>query len=189
VVRDARLMRPIDGSHSSSRDALIARLRSADSSERDGASSPPVDLRKMAYVETDHPSTLAAYLPGVDSGSAAVPTPPDDVVSVHEKSPACTVVNARLRRPGLLVLADRFDPGWRLTIDGRPATILRANLLMRAAAVDAGSHTLVFTYKPASVQLGAWLSLTGLACVVGLILGARRQRPGNIRVTKTDSDA
>jgi uncharacterized membrane protein YfhO len=86
------------------------------------------------------------------------------------------VVEATLRRPGLVVLADTFDPGWRLTIDGRPAPILRANLLMRAAAVDAGSHTLVYTYEPTSVRIGAWTSLAGLVVLAGLAAWSR-QRP------------
>ena len=122
-----------------------------------------------------HPSALAAYLPG------DVPRPPRFIespvgdVAVREEAPTRTVIEASLRRPGLVVLADRFESGWRLTIDGRPAPILRANLLMRAAAVAAGSHTLVFTYRPASVRLGAWISLAGLVAFGGLAIRARGQ--------------
>ena len=78
---------------------------------------------------------------------------------------------ATLESPGLVVLADTFYPGWRLTIDGRPASILRANRLMRAAAVPAGTHSLVYTYAPLSVSLGAALSA---AALVALLLVARR---------------
>ena len=92
-----------------------------------------------------------------------------------EPAPDRVAIEVTLQRPGIVVLADIFDPGWRLSIDGRPAPILRANLLMRAAAVAAGSHTLVFTYRPASVRIGAWISLSGLAALAGLAAWASRR--------------
>ena len=91
----------------------------------------------MAYIETDDPAALAPYLPGHD------PTSPsrgsrgrDRGIARPASSSTCD-----LQRPGIVVLADAFERGWRLTIDGRPAPILRANLLMRAAAVSAGDHS------------------------------------------------
>jgi hypothetical protein len=50
-----------------------------------------------------------------------------------------------------------------LTVDGRPAEILRANHLMRGVALDAGTHGLVFRYEPGSFRIGLVLSALGLA--------------------------
>ena len=47
-------------------------------------------------------------------------------------------LTAHLSEPGLVVLADVFYPGWRLSIDGKEAEILRVNRMMRGAAVEAG---------------------------------------------------
>jgi len=157
VVHEARPIQPLDGSQPGSGDALRARLRRGDSPTQAD------DLRSIAYVETDRPESLAPFRPGG-------PTDPAETVTVRYDSPIHVVLQARLRRPGILVLADVFDPGWHLTIDGRPAPIFRANLLMRAATVAAGPHTLVYRYEPASVRLGAWGSLSGLAALAGLAL-------------------
>ena len=54
----------------------------------------------------------------------------------------------------MVVLADVYYPGWELTIDGQSAEILRVNRMMRGAAVAAGSHLLVYTYRPRSFRLG-----------------------------------
>jgi uncharacterized membrane protein YfhO len=94
-------------------------------------------------------------------------------VSVRYEGPNRVVLEARLQRPGLIILADIFAPGWRLSVDGRPAPILRTNLLMRGAAVDRGRHTLTYTYEPASVRIGVSVSAAGLLALAGLVVWAR----------------
>jgi hypothetical protein len=70
--------------------------------------------------------------------------------------------------PGYLVLADAWYPGWEALMDGEPVAIRRADVLFRAVAVETGVHHVVFTYRPASLRFGVWLSLA--AAVVLLVL-------------------
>jgi hypothetical protein len=173
VVHDARPIQPLDRSQPGSRDALIARLRRGD------VPTQTDELRSVAYVETDRPESLAPYRPGG-------PTDPSEAVTIRYEAPTRVVLQARLRRPGILVLADAFDSGWHLTLDGRPAPIFRSNLLMRAATVTAGSHALVYTYEPASVRRGAWASLAGLVALAGLsVLAYHRGQARPSRWTAT----
>jgi hypothetical protein len=80
--------------------------------------------------------------------------------------------------PGFVVLADAFDPGWRATIDGRPAPVRRANVAFRAVEVPNGRHRVEMVYRPRSVAIGLSLSLAALIGTgVGLGLGVRRGRP------------
>jgi hypothetical protein len=51
-------------------------------------------------------------------------------------------LSAWLDSLGLVILADPYYPGWRLTFDGETEPIYRANRLMRASPVLAGEHTL-----------------------------------------------
>ncbi len=77
--------------------------------------------------------------------------------------------------PGYLVLTDTYYPGWRATVDGSPAAILRADLMFRAVELTPGAHTIEFHYDPISVRIGFWIS--GIAILVlgiGLIF-LRRQ--------------
>jgi hypothetical protein len=168
VVHDARLIRPQDGEQPT-RDTLLERLRFADPLARSLPAMPAVDLRDTAYIETDDPAALSYFLPGAATDEA-------ETVTVRYNGPSRVVLDARLRRPGIIVLADVLDDGWQLDIDGKPSQVLRANLLMRGAAVTAGTHTLVYTYRPASVRLGAWVSGAGLVTLIGLAVWAYPRR-------------
>jgi hypothetical protein len=49
---------------------------------------------------------------------------------------------------GILVLTDKFDPFWKVRVDGAPAELLRCNYLMRGVRVAAGHHKVEFIYRP-----------------------------------------
>ena len=70
--------------------------------------------------------------------------------------------------PALLLLADMMAPGWSVEVDGEPAEILTADLVLRAVALDRGDHDVVFRYRDPSVQTGLILTLVGLAVLAGL---------------------
>ena len=120
------------------------------------------DLRRVAWVEPEDPSVLIGYAPG------GAPTA-NEGVEVVSHEPQRVVLRAALQRPGLVVLADAHYPGWRLTIDGEPAEIIRTNRMMRGAAVGGGTHELVYTYEPDSFRVGCIGTGIGLAAMVGLL--------------------
>jgi hypothetical protein len=64
-----------------------------------------------------------------------------------------------LHAPGYLVLSDAWYPGWKATVDGERAAIERANVHFRAVYLDEGTHTVRFTYRPASYPIGLGISL------------------------------
>ncbi|MDH7485792.1 MAG: YfhO family protein [Anaerolineae bacterium] len=90
--------------------------------------------------------------------------PQSAFVQVYE--PERVVVRAALAEPGYLVLSDTYYPGWQAWVDGQPAAILRANLLFRAVALEAGEHVVEFRYRPASLRWGVGISLAALAVLL-----------------------
>jgi hypothetical protein len=63
---------------------------------------------------------------------------------------------------GYLVLSDNYFPGWQVWVDGKPASILRANYLVRAVALEPGEHEIVFRYRPWSWRIGKTISLISI---------------------------
>lgn len=113
------------------------------------------DPKTLAWVETDDLSAFARFQTPSVYDPAENPR-----FSLYE--PQRIEMTVDLKRPGLVILADVYYPGWKLTIDGQPSKIYRTNRMMRGALVEAGRHTLVYTYEPDSFRNGALLSFLGL---------------------------
>jgi hypothetical protein len=73
---------------------------------------------------------------------------------------------------GYLVTRDSYARGWRATVDGRPAPVLRANGKHRAVPVAEGRHEIVLRYHPPGLAPG--LALTATSFLIGLVLVTRR---------------
>ncbi len=71
---------------------------------------------------------------------------------------------------GYVYIAQPFYPGWKATLDGQPAPILRANTAFMAVPVGPGKHTLRLEYQPESFRKGAWTSAAAL--LMALVLAA-----------------
>ncbi|MBN1528594.1 MAG: YfhO family protein [Thermoleophilaceae bacterium] len=103
--------------------------------------------------------------------------PPEPTVAeVREESDTDVFVTVRAKQRGQLILLDTYYPGWRATVDGRPAEIRPANTAFRAVSVPAGEHLVRFTYGPASVAGGLMLSVASLLLIAAAIFLGRRRR-------------
>ncbi len=128
------------------------------------------DPRRLAWIDSEDRLNLRQFL----SGKPPLPT---ETVQVSYPTPRQAVLKARLESPGMVVLADTYYPGWKLSIDGKPAPIYKVNRVMRGAAVEAGRHTLVFRYDPGSFRLGWRITMGGLVAAVLLaVLSGLRPR-------------
>jgi hypothetical protein len=109
--------------------------------------------------------------PGIDPTGA---TP--GRATYRQRGPQASDVTVDSGSPSLLLVRNVWDPGWRATIDGRPAPVLVADYLLQGIAVPAGRHTVELRYDDPWVGyglLGSAMTLAGLA----LLAFALRRRP------------
>ncbi|MSU34266.1 MAG: hypothetical protein EXS36_03985 [Pedosphaera sp.] len=136
--------------------AVLSRLR-------DSAFDP------AAAVVLPGSSRLTARTNGT-TGTAAIRSYRSDRLVISAESPS----------PGVLLLNDRWDPNWNVTVDGKPSRLLRANHLMRGVEVPAGSHEVIFELHPPLTSL--WISLSALFAALALFgivsVNAHRDRTG-----------
>jgi hypothetical protein len=118
----------------------------------DGRSFDPAQI---ALVE-NHPSQKFPALQPTDI--AKVVTIVDTQVKIQTQTAATAV----------LILSDVDYPGWQVTIDGQPATLLPVNYVQRGVQIPAGSHLVQFAFRPRIFHIGAGMSL-GTLCLVILV--------------------
>jgi hypothetical protein len=155
VVHEGRSLPVLDGLTRAERSGPIQdMLYSADTIWNDSA-MPVHDPHRLIWIDLDQQLALRGFLNGQS------PTP-RETVKVSYPRPDRVEIEAKLDAPGVVVLADSFYPGWKLTIDGQPAPIHRVNRMMRGAPVDVGRHQLVYSFDPVSFKVGRLLSMAGL---------------------------
>ncbi len=86
---------------------------------------------------------------------------------ISASKPDYVRVDAQLAHPAFVVLVETYDPGWRATVDGAAAPLLRANAAFRAVHVPAGPHVVEFRYRPPSVVAGGAVSILALVALLG----------------------
>lgn len=96
--------------------------------------------------------------------------PAGSVLADVEYSGNQVIINTKKQDSGFLVLADTFDHGWKLTIDGISSKIYQVNGALRGVVVPPGTHRLVMTYLPDSFVLGVKITLISLLLLVILTI-------------------
>ncbi|MGO8700150.1 MAG: YfhO family protein [Limisphaerales bacterium] len=114
----------------------------------------------VAYVQT------SVALPGNCVGQA----------QITSETPSHIVASVQMQTPGLIVLADRWDPGWRASWNGQPVNILQVNYALRGVVIPSGSGTLEFTYRPGSLILGLWMAGFAVVVLAGLATQCHRSK-------------
>ena len=100
----------------------------------------------------------------VDSAPLAAPTRRPGAVRIASYRHTEVTVEATSPDGGYVVLNDIWQPWWTAEVDGRPAKLLRANVLFRAVMVPPGRHTVRFVFRPVAGALAEagrrWLGPT-----------------------------
>jgi len=95
---------------------------------------PAVDLRSTVLLEEPPPAPAAPRR----AGSVRIVRYGNTEIVLQTDSPD----------GGWAVLNDVWHPWWRAEVDGRPAPVLRANVLFRAVAVPPGQHEVRLRFRP-----------------------------------------
>ncbi len=121
-----------------------------------------VDLRQVALVETP-----LAFTGGPGDGLAGR-------VQFVTNDPEHLVLQVDAPERGFLFLSDQYFPGWRATVDGKAAEIVRANYAFRLVEVPRGASVVELRYSPASVWVGMAVSAITIAVVAFVLWRTRR---------------
>ncbi len=145
--------------------------------------SPQFDPTIQTVVEVDSRDPLPAK---ETTSPDARPQTRESATIVADKRNLVTVETDN-PEDGLLVLSDNYYPGWKATVDGAPAGILRANHTMRAVKVPAGRHLVSFRFIPAAFFVSMYVSIAAaVLTLAALILSVFLRGRGNSHDIRQD---
>jgi hypothetical protein len=118
-------------------------------------------------------STPAAGLPALATNGNS------DSVEFKSYQTKHIVFAATNSAPSVLLLNDKFDPQWNVTVDGKPAELLRCNYLMRGVYLPtAGQHMVEFNFTLPHRPLYVTLAAIGLGMLLcGFLFYSGRRNP------------
>lgn len=138
-----------------------------DQATLDRLAAPAFDPEASVIVA----DTIPAPAPGATNASVA----PVEIVNYE---PRKVEMRTQADAPTVLLLNSRYDPNWKVRIDGNPAPLLRCNFIMQGAQIPAGQHEVTFYFDPPA--RGFWLMfgcvVFGLALCGFLLFAEKRKK-------------
>lgn len=131
------------------------------------STSSPETLDHLASPDFDALNTVILAAAAGSSPAVSGSAPAGQVEIIH-RDPNSVTLRAQLKRPAYVVLLDRFDPNWQATLDGHPASVLRANQIFRAVYAGVGLHEIRFAYRQRGFRLGVIISFLTLVTLAVL---------------------
>ena len=98
--------------------------------------NPAFDPSQTVLVAGDIP---APPPPGPTAGTGAV--------AITSYAPKRIALAADINTPCVLLMADRYNPKWNVTVDGKPDQVLRCNFVERGVYLTPGKHEVVFNFS------------------------------------------
>ncbi len=116
-----------------------------------------------------------AWLQGRAGESLTAPVVLSKGVTELGRTENAVTLRVSARRESVLLLDQVYDPGWTADVDGRPVALQRADDVLTALDLPAGTHTVSLVYAPFSFALGGAATLLGyLILLVSALTYLRR---------------
>lgn len=119
-------------------------------------------------ISKDFDPSSVAYIDGSGATNDTASTNFIGAVRITEYRPKHIEMMASNNLPSLLVYNDKYTPTWKVTVDGKPSPLYRANFIMRGVLLPAGNHSIVMNYQPSLKPL--YISLLGIGVGLALLL-------------------
>ncbi|MEI6539752.1 MAG: YfhO family protein, partial [Planctomycetota bacterium] len=123
-------------------------------------------LRDWDFDPTQRAFTLESTTDIPDGGRGSV-----ELIS---DNPQFMSLTATMETAGLVVIGDRFDDGWKVSVDGAPAELHCVNHVLRGVAISKGSHAIELRYIPAAFVLGVRLFLAAAVILLAMLVWSCR---------------
>jgi hypothetical protein len=151
---------------------FVRELRAVQNPDAEMAALTSLDTKHVAVVDvTKFPSVKPATYADSSGTIALTDYAPDALTYRYTAAQPSTVVFSEIY----------YADGWQAFLDGKEVPHFRADFVLRALQVPAGSHEIKFVFEPKEYKVGNTVSLVSslgvlLAVVAAGVFGSRRQK-------------
>lgn len=150
---------------------FVDRINYVDNANAEIDAIGKIDLRHEAVADSKFKDALGE--PAAHQSTA--------VVTLKKYEPNELTYTVESQKGGIVVFSEIYYPGWTAIVDGADTPVGRVNYILRAINVKPGKHTVVLTFKPASVkntETAAYVAylLLVLAIAAGVFFEMKRRK-------------
>lgn len=135
---------------------FIDRLTYVDNANKEIDSVGKIDLRHEAVADKKFTEQLGT----------AVPQGSNSTVSITSYEPNELKYDVKSDKGGIIVFSEVYYPGWTATVDGKSVEVGRVNYILRAIRVAPGSHKVVLTFRPTTINVTETIAYVGYALLL-----------------------
>lgn len=123
-----------------------------------------INPKQKAVVDERFAAQLDGFTPQPDSTAT---------IALSSYRPNQLVYTSQAQTDQVAVFSEiYYQPGWKATIDGKPADHFRADWILRAMRIPAGEHEIVFEFKPEGYILAANIEAYSSFLILILLIAA-----------------
>ncbi|MDO5523704.1 MAG: YfhO family protein [Bacteroidia bacterium] len=150
---------PVENPYAMGNAWFVDDIRFVDNADEEIDALTEIDLHTQAVADKKYAPVLAGFsVSPADSASTIRLTDYDSNFIAY-------AVDAK--KDELAVFSEIYYPkGWKITIDGQPAEMLRANYTLRALPLPAGTHTVEFRFEPTSIKVTDTVAFAALVIML-----------------------
>lgn len=120
------------------------------------------DPKKMAIIDKKYEKELNGFNPKKDSLSTII---------LKSYLPNKLVYQSNSTEGGLAMFSEIFyDKGWVATINGKEASYIRANYVLRSMIIPKGTNEIVFEFKPKTYEKGENIAMISSFLLFGFLI-------------------
>lgn len=144
---------------------FVNNIRYAENANEEIETLFDIDPKESAVVDKQFKEAL--------KGMTSAKTDSLSAITLTSYSPNHLVYETANNNDGIAVFSEIYYPdGWKVTVDGKPATLARANYILRALYLPAGKHVVEMTFDPQSLHTTEAIAYGALILLLIAIFGA-----------------
>ncbi len=169
---------PLRNPHAMGHGWLVNDIKLVDNADEEYLALGNTDLTRVAIVDKRFEAMVTENLKHEEASGT---------VELTEYRPNHMRYEVSLDQSSLVVFSDiYYEGGWKASIDGEPVPHLRANYILRALPVDAGTHIVEFEFVFEPFEKGEKVSLAGSILVLLVLLSGIAYAAYSTLVKKED---